>query len=93
MLEADVEEALRLGVEALGGLCLKLNPLWYIGIPDRLALLPGGRAIFIELKKRDGKLHGKQRKWWPRMIARLGFRYETLYTIEQVKEFLCRVAS
>lgn len=92
MLEVGVETALRLGVEELHGLCLKLNPLWYIGIPDRLVLLPGGRVFFIELKKRDGKLHGKQRRWWPMTLQRLGFRYETLYTVEQVQEFLCRVS-
>ena len=92
VIEADVEEALRLGVEALGGLCLKLNPLWYIGIPDRLVLLPGGRVIFVELKKPDGKLHGKQCKWWPRTLKRLGFQIETLWSVPQVKEFLCRVS-
>jgi hypothetical protein len=88
VIEADVEEALRVGVEALGGLCIKLNPFWNIGIPDRLVLLPGGRAIFVELKKPDGKLHGKQRKWWPRTLARLGFRLEVLWSISQVSAFL-----
>lgn len=88
MLEADVEEALRLGIEALGGLCLKLNPFWYIGIPDRLVLLPGGRVIFVELKKPDGKLHGKQRKWWPRTLKRLGFRYEVIWNTTQVSLLL-----
>ncbi len=88
MNEADVESALYEGVEALGGLCIKLNPLWNIGIPDRLVLLPGGRIIFVELKKPDGKLHGKQRKWWPRTLARLGFRLEVLWSVEQVECFL-----
>lgn len=93
MDEATVEDALYGGVEALGGLCIKLNPLWNIGIPDRLVLLPGGRVIFVELKKPDGRLHGKQRKWWPRTLARLGFRLEVLWSVQQVQEFLCSVAS
>lgn len=87
MREAKIEGALVAGVELEGGLCLKLNPLWFIGIPDRLCLLPGGRAIFVETKAPDGVLRGKQ----PRVhewLRNLGFRVEVLWTLEQVVRFL-----
>lgn len=90
--EVKIEDWLRIGCENLGGFCLKLNPLWFIGIPDRLCLLPGGRAIFVETKAPDGVLRGKQSRvhaW----LKRLGFRVEVLWTIEQVEEFLCSVRS
>jgi len=87
MLEAVVEDALNGGVDALGGLCLKLNPLWYVGIPDRLCLLPGGRLVFVELKTIGGRVKRKQSRWHERLRA-LGFRVEVIWTLEQVAGFL-----
>lgn len=59
--EARVEEALRLAVEAVGGLCIKLPAILYRGIPDRLLVLPGGRVIFVELKDQKGKTNTRTR--------------------------------
>lgn len=90
MLEADVEECLGDGVEALGGLAFKFRPFGIIGVPDRIVLLPGGRIIFVELKQPTGKV----KSWQSRMhktLRDLGFRVEVLWTREQVGHFLLTV--
>jgi hypothetical protein len=86
--EIAIEIALRDGVEARGGHCLKLSPRWYVGIPDRLVLLPGGVIVFVELKRPRGGVLGRKQGWWRTALQRLGFRVEHLNTIEAVEHFL-----
>lgn len=91
MLEAKVEDHLAEGVLALGGLAFKFKPFGIIGVPDRIVLLPGGRLIFVELKRSVG---GVVKPWQGRMhqtLRDLGFRIEVLWTIQQVDEFLSSV--
>ena len=59
MKESDIEQHLKLCVEKAGGFCLKMTG--FRGIPDRLVLLPGGKAIFVEVKKRDGRVSEAQK--------------------------------
>ncbi len=49
-MEKDIESYLRKRVKAAGGLALKLVCPGCTGVPDRLILLPGGRAYFAETK-------------------------------------------
>jgi Holliday junction resolvase len=49
--EAFVERMLVRQVEALGGACLKVTTLGRRGFFDRLVILPGGRVVFVELKR------------------------------------------
>ena len=86
--EVSVEDALRVGVEALGGICIKLYPAWYVGIPDRLVLLPGARVFFVELKRPVGGVVSSSQKWWARTLTRLGFQVRTLNTVELIETFL-----
>jgi hypothetical protein len=85
--ETKVEGRLIERVEALGGYCIKLNPLWYVGIPDRLVLLPGGRVIFVETKAPDGTPRKKQ-LWWREKLVKLGFTFAFLYTPTNVDIFI-----
>jgi hypothetical protein len=86
-LEADVEDALVGGVEALGGWCWKLRMPWFTGVPDRLVLLPGGRFFFVELKRpKGGKLSTRQ-KIVHGQLHDMGFCVWTLYTLEAVQDF------
>lgn len=50
MQETDVEQALTKAVKKAGGMSLKLVSPGTAGIPDRLILLRGGKAGFIEVK-------------------------------------------
>ena len=54
MEERKLEQSFKRSIHHQGGLALKLITPGYAGIPDRLAILPGGRIAFIELKKPGG---------------------------------------
>jgi len=53
--EKEVEGMLRHGVRKLGGLCWKLVSPGTRGVPDRVIIMPGGRVVFVELKRIGGK--------------------------------------
>lgn len=74
-LEKEIETKLRQTVEAAGGLCLKWVCPGWVGVPDRIVLLPGGRIVFVETKRpKGGKLSAMQ-KWWAKKLIDLGFQY------------------
>ncbi len=67
-MEKMIEAYLRRGVKEAGGLALKLVCPGWTGVPDRLILLPGGRACFAETKDfgkkptpRQSYIHGRLR--------------------------------
>ena len=86
--EKRIETYLCEQVKIRGGLCLKLNPLWYFGIQDRLVLLPGGRCGFAELKNPSGGRKGQKQKWWRETMVRLGFASHFISTEAFVDFFL-----
>lgn len=87
-LEEVVEDALVGGVEALGGLCLKLKMPWFTGIPDRLVLLPKGKIFFVETKRpKGGKLSARQKIVQAQLRA-LGFYVYNIFTTQGVADFL-----
>jgi len=62
--ENTVESYLEREVKARKGKCLKQNPNWYVGIPDRLVLLPGCNVFVAELKRpKRGQISKAQNKW------------------------------
>ena len=74
-LEKDVERALVGMVKRHDGLCLKwICPGW-AGVPDRILLLPGGRIIFVELKRPRGGEIRKLQLWWRQKLKGMGFRH------------------
>lgn len=70
--EASLERRLCTVVRDRGGLCLKMPADLYLGIPDRLILLPEGLAIFVELKRADGLLSKPQVRFLKR-LDRMGY--------------------
>jgi hypothetical protein len=91
MNEKLIESKLRQAVEAVGGICLKLPAIYFTGIPDRLCLLPGGRAYFVETKTTGRKLRPRQ-QFVKRKLEVLGFRVYVTDSLERLTEFekLCR---
>lgn len=87
MLEKDIEARLKRGVERAGGLCLKWVSPGCTGVMDRIVLLPGGRVIFVELKKPGGRLSERQ-KLMRDSMQRRGADVRCLWTDTAVKDFL-----
>lgn len=88
--EDVIEKYLRLRVKALGGLCIKLNPFGYAGIPDRMVLLPGGILSFYELKRPKGGRFEPLQERWHAKLRKLGFRVYVCRTKEAVDNTLDR---
>ena len=84
MREASIETYLRGRVKDAGGLCIKLSPASYVGIPDRLVVLPGGWIVFVEVKKPNGGQIGKLQHWWRARLIELGCRHRFALTREDV---------
>lgn len=55
-LEKNIEGWMKREIEGLGGLFLKFVSPGNDGVPDRIALLPSGRIVFVELKTHEGRL-------------------------------------
>lgn len=72
-IEKDIETKLRKMVERHGGMCLKWVCPGWAGVPDRIVLLPGGRIIFIELKRPSGGRIASLQRWWRQRLKSLGF--------------------
>ncbi len=50
MREKMIEQALVKAVKAVGGICPKFVSPGFDGMPDRILLLPGAKAGFVEVK-------------------------------------------
>lgn len=72
MLEKEIEAKLKKGVEDIGGLCLKWVSPGYVGVPDRIIILPGGTIYFVELKA-PGKKERVRQQYVQQRIRRMGF--------------------
>jgi hypothetical protein len=86
-LEKEIEEKLRKKVEKAGGRCLKWVCPGWAGVPDRMALLPGGRIIFAETKRPKGGVLAKRQEKWRDILTGLGFTYRTVWDIPDVLAF------
>lgn len=89
MRESYLEKIFESELKKAGGWALKLYPTIVSGIPDRLALLPGGRAVFVELKA-PGKKPRKLQILIHNKLKDLGFEVEVLDTKERVYDFINR---
>ena len=85
--EAKVENRLREGVKARGGVAVKFSAPGYRAWPDRLVLMPGGQIYFVELKA-PKKKPTKQQLIRHRQIEDLGFYVTVLDSAEAVDYFL-----
>ena len=84
--EKTIEHKLVKAVHLMGGLALKFISPGFDGVPDRVVLLPGGKAAFVELKATGKKMRPLQvrRK---KQIEALGF---SVYCIDKIGRASCR---
>ena len=71
--EKALERTLRDTIKANGGLCLKFIPAFFTGAPDRLILMPGGKAYWVETKSTGDKPKARQ-KFVHEQLKKLGFK-------------------
>ena len=84
--ERDIERRLKNKVERTGGLCLKFLS-GVSGVPDRLCLFMGGRAVFVEVKRPGEKPRPLQERQI-RKIRELGFRVEVIDSEQGIEALL-----
>lgn len=83
MLEKQIENTLIRSVKKAGGIALKFVSPSFVGMPDRLVLLPDGVCAFVELKapgKKPRPLQVSRHK----MLRSLGYRVYVIDGIEQI---------
>ena len=83
MREKIVEEHLVKAVRLMGGRALKFVSPGFDGVPDRLILLPSGKAAFAELKA-PGKTLRPLQAVRKRQLEALGFRVFVIDSTEQI---------
>lgn len=82
--EKLIERKLVEHVKTNGGLCIKLLCDQFIGLPDRLCLLPNQKAVFVEVKT-TGQKPRKIQALVHNKLRALGFRVEVIDSVEQIK--------
>ena len=82
MKEKIIEQKFRAAVRAVGGVAVKFVSPGLDGMPDRLALLPGGKMAFVEVKA-PGKKPRPLQQARHRMLKRLGFQ---VYVLDDEKQ-------
>lgn len=87
MRESKVEQFFVDAVKKAGGLALKFTSQSMNGVPDRLVLLPGGKAAFVELKAPGKQMRPQQRKRRKQLVA-LGFPVLCVDRMEQTAPVL-----
>lgn len=83
-LEKDIETKLRQMVERHGGKCLKWVCPGWVGVPDRIVLLPGGRALFVETKRPKGGRIEPMQQMWKKWLKELGFQHYFIHDEDAV---------
>ena len=89
MREAAFENKLKRAVEKEGGLFLKWVSPGFTGVPDRIMIMPGGKVIFVEVK-RPGVKEGRtpRQKRVASQLEALGCIVLRVSSLEELDEYL-----
>lgn len=85
--EKVIERKLVEAVKEKGGMCIKLLSDYITGLPDRLCLFPGQKAIFVELKT-TGEKPRKIQVFIHNRLRALGFRVEVIDSVEGINSLM-----
>nr|DAE01735.1 MAG TPA: Nuclease [Myoviridae sp. ctOv05] len=92
MREKTIEQKFTAAVRAAGGLALKFASPGFDGVPDRIALLPGGRMAFVEVKA-PGKKPRPLQEARHRLLRWLGFKVYVLDDAGQIGGIIDEIQS
>jgi len=87
MRERDVEKYLVEKIRKLGGRAYKWTSPSQRGVPDRLCVLPGGRAVAVEVKRPGGKVTRMQERELAQLNT-LGLQAVVVDSIEAVERLV-----
>ena len=90
MEERRIEQKLVKMTSLSGGMALKFISPGCAGVPDRLVLMPGGKAAFVEVKAPGRKPRPLQIRRISQ-LRRLGFQVFVLDGTEQIEEVLKKI--
>lgn len=90
MTERDIEKALVTAVKQKGGICPKWVSPGCAGVPDRVVLMPKGRAAFVEVKRKGEKPRPLQ-EYRHRQLRALGFKVYVLDDTKDIEKILREV--
>jgi hypothetical protein len=85
--EKAIERKLVESIKAQGGLCIKLLCDQFMGLPDRMCLLPGCKIVFVEVKT-TGQKPRKIQIYVHNQLKALGFKVEVIDSIEGVNRLI-----
>lgn len=85
--EKILERKLSEEVKRIGGLCIKLIPMHFVGLPDRMCLFKKGRIAFVELKSTGQKPRAIQVLVMNKISA-LGFDVRVIDTTEGIVKLI-----
>ncbi len=91
--EKATEKYLRDEIKKMGGKAYKFVSPGNVGVPDRLVCLPGGRAVFVELKS-EGKHSTATQIRQQEKLRELGFKvYADIDTKVKAREVLNEIST
>lgn len=74
----------------MGGIAMKFTSPGNDGVPDRIAILPGGQVWFIELKK-DGEVPTKIQEWQIERLRKLGCNVAVIAGMKEARTWIWEV--
>ncbi|WP_028560663.1 VRR-NUC domain-containing protein [Paenibacillus pinihumi] len=90
MRESALERKVRLAVERIGGKMPKWVSPGNRGVPDRIAILPGGRTVYVEMKAPGKPLDPLQRKW-AKTLTSMGHTHYKIDSEADIERFIQEV--
>jgi hypothetical protein len=87
VLEKVIENYLVKRIHAIGGECEKFNSMSRRSVPDRIVTMPGGKIIFVELKRFGRKPEPMQERDHQRR-REMGFDVRVIDSKEKVDELV-----